>query len=269
MLLDGPQTSGTSYTHLLTNGLNRAILHGMGSFSVPLAGFKGLCSGLLVALRKEQPLTAKELGTRFGLTANAFRRHLKELGDAGLVRFRREVRGVGGPVYAYSLTERGEQLFPRSYASPLADALEVVRAEQGSEGVVRIFRRRWEALADAAKPALATRPLAERARAVAAMLTDHGYMAESESASPHAVLIRAHNCALREIAQRFPEVCSAEAAFIEDVVGTVVERRSHMMHGCKSCEYAAHEAVPPSDITPIGPQRAARFPAAQTIKGTA
>jgi len=42
-----------------------------------------------------------------------------------------------------------------------------------------------------------------------------------------------------------------------------------MMHGCKSCEYAAHEAVPPSDITPIGPQRAARFPAAQTIKGTA
>ena len=166
----------------------------MGSSSVPLAGFKGLRSDLLVALRKEQPLTAKELGTRFGLTANAFRRHLKEFGDAGLVRFRREVRGVGGPVYAYSLTERGEQLFPRSYARPLADALEVVRAEQGSAGVVRIFRRRWQALVDAAKPVLATMPLAERARAVAAMLTDNGYMAESESASPHAVLISAQLC---------------------------------------------------------------------------
>ncbi len=48
----------------------------MGSASVPLAGFKGLRRDLLVALRKQQPLTAKELGTRFGLTANAFRRHL-------------------------------------------------------------------------------------------------------------------------------------------------------------------------------------------------
>ena len=223
----------------------------MGSSSVPIVGFKGLRSDLLVALRKAQPLTAKELGARFGLTANAFRRHLKELGDAGLVRFRREVRGVGGPEYAYSLTDQGEQLFSRTYAGPLADALEVVRAEQGSKGVVRIFHRRWEVLADAAKPVLATMPFAERARAVAAMLTDNGYMAESESAPPHAVLIRAHNCALREIAQQFPEVCSAEMAFIEDVLGTAIERRSHMMHGCTSCEYAAHEAVPPSDISPM------------------
>ena len=125
----------------------------MGDTQFALAGFKGLRSDLLVALRKEQPLTAGELGVRFGLTANALRRHLKELEDAGLVRFRREVRGVGGPVYAYSLTERGEQLFPRSYANPLADALEVVRAEQGPEGVVRIFRRRWEAVADEASQA--------------------------------------------------------------------------------------------------------------------
>ena len=230
----------------------------MHSSSVPLTGFMGLRSDLLVALRKEQPLTARELGARFGLTANAFRRHLKELGDAGLVRFRREVRGVGAPVYAYSLTERGEQLFPRSYASPLADALAVVRAEQGSEGVIRIFRRRWEAIADAAKPVLASSSLAERSRAVAAMLTENGYMAESESTSPHAVLIRAHNCALREIAPQFPEVCRAEMAFIEDVLGVVVERRSHMMHGCQSCEYAAHEAAPPSDGTVTARARRSR-----------
>ena len=222
----------------------------MGSSSILLAGFKGLRSDLLVALRKEQPLTAKELGARFGLTPNAFRRHLKELGDAGLVRFRREVRGVGGPVYAYSLTELGEQIFPRSYASPLADALEVVRAEKGSEAVVRIFRRRWQAVARAAKAVLATTPLAERAGAVAAMLTDNGYMAESESELPHAVLIRVHNCALREIAQQFPEVCSAEAAFIEDVLGATVERRLHMMNGCKSCEYSARERTL-SDVHPL------------------
>ncbi|HLA89477.1 MAG TPA: helix-turn-helix domain-containing protein [Gemmatimonadaceae bacterium] len=207
-----------------------------------LAGFKGLRRDLLVALRKEQPLAAKELGVRFGLTANALRRHLKELEDAGLVRFRREVRGVGGPVYAYSLTDRGEQLFPREYAGALADALELLRAEQGTEGVVRLFRRRWDAVADEARPRLETLPLAERAHALAAVLTANGYMAEAESRAPGEARIREHNCAVREIAQRFPEVCSAEAAFIEEVLGAVVERQQHMMSGCKSCEYTATEA---------------------------
>ena len=206
-----------------------------------LAGFKGLRRDLLVELRKEQPLSAKELGIRFGLTANALRRHLKTLEDAGLVRFRREVRGVGGPVYAYALTERGEQLFPREYAGALADALDVVRAEQGAEGVVRLFRRRWEAIAEEARPRLASRSLAERARALAAMLTANGYMAESESHAPGEARIREHNCAVREIAQRFPEVCSAEEEFIEEVLGTSVERQQHMMHGCASCEYTAKE----------------------------
>ena len=238
----------------------------MGTTSINLPGFKGLRSDLLVALRKAQPLTAKQLGARFGLTANALRRHLKELEDAGLVRFRREVRGVGGPVYAYSLTEQGEQLFPRSYANPLADALEIVRAEQGPEGVVRIFRRRWEVLADEATPVLATLPLSERARALAAMLTANGYMAESESASPHAALIREHNCAVREIALRFPEVCTAEAAFIEEYLGAAVERQSHMMHGCKSCEYTAHEPAP---TVTIRLKRAGHGPSANTIEESA
>ena len=204
-----------------------------------LAGFSELRTDLLIVLRKEQPLTATELGTRFGLTPNALRRHLKTLLDAGLVRFTRVARGVGGPGYEYSLTEQGEQLFPRAYASPLADALEIVRAEQGSEGVVQIFRRRWEAVAQEAAPALANLSFTERARALAAMLTANGYMAESESSSPTETRIREHNCAVREIAQRFPEVCHAETAFIEEILGAPVERQSHMMHGCSACEYTA------------------------------
>lgn len=206
-----------------------------------LSGFKGVRRELLVTLRKQQPLTAKELGIRFGLTANALRRHLKEMEDAGLVRFHSEVRGVGGPVYAYSLTESGEQLFPREYAGALADALDVVRAEQGTAGVVRLFRRRWDTLAEGTRAELATLPLADRARALAEMLTANGYMAESESDAPGEARIREHNCAVREIARRFPEVCSAEADFIEQVLDAAVERQQHMMHGCASCEYTAKE----------------------------
>ncbi len=92
-----------------------------------LSGFRGLRAELLVALKKApHALTAKELAEQFGLTPNALRRHLDSLEAEGLVRYRREVRGVGAPVYAYSLTEGGQALFPQAYAPVLAAVLDAV-----------------------------------------------------------------------------------------------------------------------------------------------
>lgn len=65
------------------------------------AGYRGTRAEIIRTLKTSQPLTTKELATRFGVTANALRRHLKELEAEGIVRYRREIRGVGGPVFAY------------------------------------------------------------------------------------------------------------------------------------------------------------------------
>jgi DeoR family suf operon transcriptional repressor len=46
-----------------------------------------------------------------------------------------------------------------------------------------------------------------------------------------------HNCAIPAVAERFPEICAAEARFLAEVLGTQVERREHMLSGCSSCEY--------------------------------
>jgi DeoR family suf operon transcriptional repressor len=95
------------------------------------AGFRGMRGEILIALKKAQPLTAKELGVRFGVTPNALRRHLKELENEGIVRYQREIHGVGGPVFAFSLTDDGEALFPRAYEKELSEVLDLVREEQG------------------------------------------------------------------------------------------------------------------------------------------
>ena len=90
-----------------------------------LGGFRGLRAELLVALKKApHPLTTKDLAEPFGVTPNALRRHLDLLEEEELVRHQREVRGVGAPVFAYSLTPAGEALFPQGYASVLAAVLE-------------------------------------------------------------------------------------------------------------------------------------------------
>ncbi|MCE2900885.1 MAG: helix-turn-helix transcriptional regulator [Gemmatimonas sp.] len=199
-----------------------------------LGGFRGVRAELLVALKKAQPLTAGELGEQFGLTANALRRHLKALEEDGLVRYQREVRGVGAPVYAYSLSQAGEALFPRSYVQVLATALDALRAQRGDQAVEAVLEAEWRRLAEEAGPVLEALPLEERVPLVAELLTAKGYMAEVE---PTSLTLRIHNCAMREIAERFPEACAVEAKFVERLLGVPLVRNAHRRDGCGRCEY--------------------------------
>jgi len=206
-----------------------------------LAGFRGIRGDVLIAVKKAQPVTAKGLAASFGLTPNALRRHLKELSAEGLVRCARQVRGVGGPVLAYSLTEAGEALFPRAYDSTLTTLLDGVRAQSGPDGVVALFRAQWDHVASGARDKLAALPLSERAQLLAELLTSHGYMAESAAAGADEALIREHNCVLRAVAERFPEVCAAEETFLAEFLGAAVERRKHIASGASCCEYCVRE----------------------------
>jgi DeoR family suf operon transcriptional repressor len=201
------------------------------------AGFGGTRGEIITALKKAQPLTAKELASMFGVTPNALRRHLKELETEGIVRYQREIRGVGGPVFAFSLTDAGEALFPRAYERALAEVLDLVREQQGDEGLVQLFQRRWDEIARVARPELEQLPVDQRATRLAELLTSLGYMAEAHPGSGALPVLTEHNCAIRVIAERFPEVCAAEERFIADLLGTPVTRQAHIAKGANCCEY--------------------------------
>ena len=206
------------------------------------AGYRGMRGEILIALKKAQPLTAKELGEKFGVTPNALRRHLKELESEGVVRYQREIHGVGGPVFAFSLTDAGEALFPRAYEKALAEVLDLVREQQGEEGLVQLFQRRWDDIARVARPELERLPVEQRATRLAELVTSLGYMAEAHIDGALPVLTE-HNCAIRLIAERFPEVCAAEERFIADLLGAPVTRQAHIAKGANCCEYCVGSAT--------------------------
>ncbi len=201
-----------------------------------LGAYRGLRGEILVAIKKAQTLTAKELAALFGVTPNALRRHLKELEAEGLVQWHREAHGVGGPRFAFSLTELGEALFPRAYEHVLTGALELVRREHGAARVAELFAQRWREVAAAVRPRLAGLPPEERVQLLAELMSGEGYMAVAEMHDGEGV-IREHNCAIRAVAERFPEVCGAEEQFLAEVLGAPVERRRHILAGCSACEY--------------------------------
>ncbi|MBA2626599.1 MAG: helix-turn-helix domain-containing protein [Gemmatimonadales bacterium] len=190
---------------------------------------------MLVELKRGRR-TARELAACLGVSLNGVRHHLRELEAEGLVAYERETRGVGAPVFVYLLSPAGEARFPRRYKEALEQLLDYVASREGRAGVEAALNSRFDALAERLRPAIEGAPAEERMQVVVSALSDEGYMAEGQASFCCGTLIE-HNCAMRDVAERFPEICAAEARFLEAVLGGTVERRTHMLGGCNACEY--------------------------------
>lgn len=202
-----------------------------------LTAHKGLRGQILLELKQHQPLSAKALADHHGVSVTAVRRHLKELELDQLVVYRREQRGHGAPTFAYHLTPEGEALFPKRYQEALTAALAFVERHGGREAVGQFFAEHFGEEAEKLRAQLAAASLEERLAAVAALLSRQGFMAEWTTDGT-AVRIAEHNCAMHAVAERFPEVCQEELEFLKAVLGTAVERKSHIVAGCNACEYS-------------------------------
>jgi DeoR family suf operon transcriptional repressor len=201
-----------------------------------LAGQRGLRGDIIREIKKAQPLTAKELGEIFGVSANAVRRHLKELEAEGLVEYGREQRGTGAPTYAFRLSRDGEALFPRQYERALTRLIGHVVDNEGREAAIAVveeqyadLRRRLGAVSDSLTPF-------DRLQNVTDVMEEAGFMAESSGEGAE-VMLSVHNCVLHAVVNCLPEVCDTELRFLEDALGARVERQTHIMSGCNACEY--------------------------------
>jgi len=200
-------------------------------------GPKGARGKLLIELKRAHRLTAKDLAIRLGLSLNAVRHHLKDLEAESLVEYERQNRGVGAPAYAYRLSSSGQALFPRRYEATLTELLDYVVRREGRASAVAVLEARYEALTRRLQDQLIGATAPEKMAAVAQLLSDEGYMAEgTASVSGHGTLIE-HNCAIQAVAERFPEICAAEARFLAATLGAEVDRREHILSGCSACEY--------------------------------
>lgn len=199
-------------------------------------GQKGPRAAILIELKRAGRLTATQLAARLHTSLNAVRHHLKELEAESLVEYERERRGIGAPAFAYRLSTAGEALFPHRYEETLLQVLEQVSERLGRDAAVAMLESQFDALARRLEPLLAGATPEERLGVVTRALADEGYMAESYGAEDGAALVE-YNCVLRAVAERFPEICSAEERFLTGALGADVERRSHILGGCGACGY--------------------------------
>src|SRR6059036_2143618 len=102
---------------------------------------------ILEYLQRHGRGTVKELGELLGLTSTGIRQHLTVLERDGLVTAREERGHVGRPTLVYSLSEKADALFPKSYDVLAGLLLQEIRASSGNEKLHQLLQRVAQRLA--------------------------------------------------------------------------------------------------------------------------
>ncbi|NGO68455.1 ArsR family transcriptional regulator [Streptomyces boncukensis] len=208
------------------------------------------------------PSTAAELALRLELTQAAVRRHLDALVAEGVVEPREKrvygARGRGRPAKVFALTDCGRDAFDQAYDQLAADALRWIAqsaggGEVGEAAVAAFARARIAQDAEKYRAALEDVPPEQRARALAAALTEDGYAATARGAPASAgEQLCQHHCPVVHTAEQFPQLCEAETELFSQLLGTHVQRLATIAHGdgvCTTFIPHAHRAHPKTPST--------------------
>ena len=202
---------------------------------------------ILTYLLKQGHATAQDLAHRLEISAQATRRHLKDLEDEGLIHHEAIQEGMGRPNHIYRLSPTGRDRFPDRYDEFAVSLLMTLAATVDKKQFSDILRKQWEQKALEYRDRLGNGSLQERVAALVEIRRAEGYMAEwhladakagtKNTATPHYVITE-YNCAISQIAESFPSVCGHELEMFELALEDCKVERTHwMVDGEHQCGY--------------------------------
>jgi predicted ArsR family transcriptional regulator len=197
---------------------------------------------LLLRLRHDGPSAPEDLATSLGASRTGVLQQLHALEASGLVSRQAIRHGVGRPRHVYDVTEAAQDLFPTNYDGLASGLLAAIRAVGGDELVQGVFDERRRITRDRVRQRLAERlpadaPLADRARELAVIQDEQGYLAETIIGADGVIRLVERNCAIHRVAAGTSAACQAELDLFREVLGTDVERETHIAAGDRCCTY--------------------------------
>jgi len=198
---------------------------------------------ILEFLKQRGRATLEDLAQDAGIAPMSVRGHLNILERDGLIAYE-EARGrVGRPRFIYSLTERGQDQFPKSYHTLCNRILDAI-ATTAEVAPVDLASKIADAWAAEHAPRLAGKNFEEQLEALTAIRTEEGAMASLEKTTD-GYLLHQQNCPASCVAARHPQViCTAEIGFMKRVLGATVERVCWIQKGDSTCSYRIRASNP-------------------------
>ncbi len=194
---------------------------------------------VLDLLKTNGRMTVKQLSEALGITPMGVRQHLDGLFKEHLVTFEWLRAGRGRPSQIFSLTPKGDELYPRNYGALALSVLNELKDMGGNEVVDQIFARRTAKMKEQYGKHLAELSLEERVEELARIRDSEGYLATFEKVDDNTYRILERNCPVNLVASQFPHACRHEQALFQQLLGddVIVQREDHIVAGDHQCRY--------------------------------
>ena len=184
-----------------------------------LVSFVGESQARILRLLRRSDQSIAALAGELGLSPNVIRLHLAGLERDGLVRSAGALRTGGKPARLYTLTARGDELFPKAYAAVLTRLTEEIMRQEGVERAVALLQAVGKGIAADLEQG---DNLPARVAQAAEVLRQLGADVDVIE-SPEGWLLQGYSCPLSSVTASVPQVCELARTLVETAVGQTVQ----------------------------------------------
>lgn len=207
---------------------------------------------ILELLRRRKQATIDELTRALGLAPATIRRHLDILMRDAHVSVNQVRRETGRPHYVFSLTEAGEDLFPKNYVRLVNRLIdEIVSLEpsetKGKSGVAivdLVFDRMAERLAQTYASSVTGDTLEERVAQVTELLAAEGITLEWQK-DDEGFLLLGNGCPCPRVSDSHSQMCAHHRWLLARLLDADVEAvEPSTLDGASYCAHRVRERLP-------------------------
>ncbi len=200
-------------------------------------GYSGPKRATLLFLKRSPDASLAEVARELGTSKVAALRHLASLENDGLVHRAYRRGGKGRPPAIFRLAPSADRLFPEAYTQLALAALGFIEKLEGRSGVVRMLEERAQELRKAHGPRLGSPVLGERARELARIRDEEGYMAALRRPAPGTFELMEHNCPILAVANAYGEACDVERRLFRNLLRADVAVSHRVVAGDPVCRF--------------------------------
>ncbi|WP_254660857.1 helix-turn-helix transcriptional regulator [Bacillus sp. FJAT-27225] len=193
---------------------------------------------ILELLKKEASMTVTHLTGQLNITHMAVRKHLSVLENDGLIQSRELKQPMGRPLQIFTLTEKGEKLFPKNYEGITLEFLNDIQDLYGEIAVKSLFQKREERLTLEYSERVDNKSNPEKIQELVSIQNEKGYMAAGVQIDENTYELIEYNCPILAVANQHKEACRCETRMLRKVLQTEkVERISCKTEADNHCKF--------------------------------
>ncbi len=195
---------------------------------------------ILHAIKTSNQANIEKLAEVADISPVTVRHHINTLQAAGLIESESIRRKVGRPYYVYSLSEKGQELFPKRYISLTKRLLGELKARLPEEIVHDVFNSVVEGVLDDHKGEYEHLSFEDKLDYLVGLLGDEGFTSTWER-SEIGYILKEHSCPYISIGQEHSEICTIDTKLIINVLQAPIKQHSCLLQGADCCEFVIDE----------------------------